>query len=116
MRLQEFSPPTLSAANTSAPKKTPVAIATEAPGSKGQGNGLQGSSSAALSPEQASQQKAAKVRMTPGQTINHPKFGPVKIKMDQGNKVVLDTAGQYGQDVTVDKAELLQMVQQQQGQ
>jgi hypothetical protein len=111
MRIYEFSPPTMSAATTSAPKKAPAAMATEAPGSKSQEGALKGSSSSALTPEQASQQKAAQARMTPGQTINHPKFGPVKIKMDQGNKVVLATSAQFGQDVTVDKAELRQMIQ-----
>jgi len=114
MRLFEFSPPTMSAATSSQPKSAPVAVATEAPGSNAQAGGLKGSSSAAVTPQQ--QQKQQYSQLKAGKTINHPKFGPVRIKMDQGNKVVLDTKAQYGQDITVDKDELVQMLQQQQGQ
>jgi|APCry1669189472_1035225.scaffolds.fasta_scaffold02823_3 hypothetical protein len=114
MRLFEFSPPTLSAATSSQPKAAPQAIATEAPGSNAQAGALKGSSSAAVSPQQEQQQQYNQLKA--GKTINHPKFGPVRIKMDQGNKVVLDTAAKFGQDVTVDKDELMKMLSQQQGQ
>jgi hypothetical protein len=111
MRLYEFSPPTLSTQTSSQPKAAPVAMATEAPGSNAQAGGLNGSSSAAVTPQQ--QQKQVYNQFKAGKTINHPKLGPVRIKMDQGNKVVLDTAGKYGQDVTVDKEELAGLLQQQ---
>jgi len=114
MRLYEFSPPTLSANVSSQPKAAPVAMATEAPGGDAQQGGVAGSSSAAVTPQQQAQKQ--KNGLTAGKTINHPKMGPVRIKMDQGDKVVLDTAGKYGQDVTVNKDELVQMMQQQQQQ
>jgi hypothetical protein len=108
MRLFEFSPPTMSAATSSQPKAAPVAIATEAPGANAKEGGVKGSSSAAMTPQQATKKQESELKA--GKTINHPKLGPVRIKMDQGSKVVLDTAGKFGQDVTVDKDELVQMM------
>jgi hypothetical protein len=108
MRLIEFSPPKMSASTTSQPKAAPVAMATEAPGANAQAGGVKGSSSAAVTPQQATQKQESELKA--GKTINHPKLGPVRIKMDQGSKVVLSTAGQFGQDMTVDKDELLTLL------
>jgi len=45
-----------------------------------------------------------------GNTITHPKMGDLKIKAVKGSNVELDTKNTFGQDVSVNKDELMSVV------
>jgi hypothetical protein len=45
-----------------------------------------------------------------GNTVSHPKMGDLKIKAVKGSNVELDTKNTFGQDVSVNKDELMSVV------